>query len=155
MKLSNATPSGVLRSYGMGGYGVAATGVPDIGMLVAELRIMLMRNIDSSIKYGAVAAAIKSSVSVYTTSATSAVIRCDTVRPSIYASVGLGGAADIAAVYNYGSTLGKNAYFFKEGVGGFYLKDREGFRVHDAGHFLEKTASEFMGRHPECTVSVI
>lgn len=149
MRLSEATSGKVLRSYG-----VNAPDMPNVAALAAELRTVLSRNIDSSIKYGAVAAAIKSSISV-SVSGYSAVIRCDTVRPSIYASVGFGGSADLAEMYNYGSTLGKNAYFFKKGVGGFYLKDREGFRVHDAGHFLEQSAREFMGRHPECIVTVI
>lgn len=152
LSLFKATPLEVAQNYGI----KESSDIPDIGILAAELRITLMNNIDSSIQYGAVAAAIKSSVTVFVSGENSAVIRCDTVRPSIYASVGFGGSADLAAVYNYGSELGKtDAYFYAPGRSGFYLRDIEGFRTHKAGHFLEKTASQFMGRHPECKVSVI
>lgn len=152
LRLFNATPLGVMQSYGI----KESPDIPDIGMLAAELRIMLMNNIDSSVQYGAVAAAIKSSVTVFVAGDNAAVIRCDTIRPSIYASVGFGGSADLAAVYNYGSELGKtDAYYYTPGKSGFYLRNIEGFRTHKAGNFLERTASQFMSRHPECRVTVI
>lgn len=152
LKLSKATPLGVMHSYGI----KESPDIPDIGLLAAELRIMLMNNIDSSVLYGAAAAAIKSSVTVFVSGENTAVIRCDTVRPSIYASVGFGGSADLAAVYNYGSELGNtDAYYYTPGKSGFYLRNIEGFRTHKAGHFLEQTASQFMSRHPECRVSVV
>lgn len=154
MNLFDATPNRVIRSSGLSLGDFPET--PDIFTAAAELRIMLMNNIDSSVRYGAVAEAIKSSVTVSITGQDSAIIQCGTVRPSIYASVGFGGSADLAQVYNYGSSLGNmDAYFFKPGMGGFYLKDREGFRVHQAGHFLEKTARQFMATHPGCKVTVI
>lgn len=153
MNLFNATPSKVMQSYGYDPKDFPD--MPDIYAAVSELSVMLMDNIDSSIRYGAVAAAIKASVTVSVTGPNSATIQCGTVRPSIYASVGLGGSADLAQMYNYGSTLGKtDAYFFKPGSGGFYLRDREGFRVHQAGHFLEKTARQFMAKYPGSKVTV-
>lgn len=154
MDLFNATANKVIESHGYNPSDVPD--MPDIYTAAAQLDVMLSRNIDSSIRYGAVAAAIKASVTVSITSQNTAIIQCSTVRPSIYASVGFGGTADLAQVYNYGSSLGNtSAYFFKPGEGGFYLRDREGFRTHQAGHFLEKTARQFMAKYPGSNVTVL
>lgn len=151
MGLNNVSAAKILQNKGVS----TRLNTPDIRILAAELRATLENNIDSSVKYGAVAAAIKGSIFVHISSAYTASIVCNAIKPSIYNSVGLnGGSVNLTEAYNYGSAIHGNPYFFRPGSGGFYLKSKPGFAVHEAGHFLEKTAAQFMATHPDCTVSV-
>lgn len=118
-----------------------------------ELQRVLENNIDATVKHQAVAGIIKSSILVRVLGDNHAVITLHAVRPSIYNEVGInGGYADLVDVYNYGSHIRHNPYFFKPGSKGFYLKDK-GFSF-EGGYFLEKTVADFSASHPDCNVSL-
>ena len=150
MSIDSASASNILKKHGVD---TEYTGA-NIDTLASQLRAILEDCIDETVMYEEVAAAIKHSVFVFVNSSHSATIVASALRPSIYNSVGLnGGYVDLVDIYNDGSELKKNPYFFDDS-GGFYLREREGFRIHKAGHFLEKAAKKFMSLHPECTVRV-
>lgn len=124
----------------------------NIHSLAFELQRVLENNIDSTVVYQAAAEVIKSSIFVRVIGDDEAQITLNAIRPSIYHEVGInGGYADLVDVYNYGSKIGGNPYFFKPGQKGFFLKEK-GFEF-PGGHFLEKTVSEFMLKHPNCKVT--
>lgn len=150
MSLNSISADSILRSHGVKTDSVAS----DIRKLAAELKMTLDNCIDENVMYEEVASAIKNSAFVFISSPYSASITLHTMRPSIYNEVGInGGYVDLVDAYNYGSKIGGNPYFYNEN-GGFYLRDKKGFAIHKAGHFLEKAAEQFMARHPECTVRV-
>lgn len=131
--------------------------VPDISQLASELRMELVSQINGSDMPGGVKNALTNSISVSVISPEHAVISISVMRPSIYmerVKIGRYGMADLALVYDHRKRIKQSAVYY-DSAGNFIPIGRiEGFARAYSTDYLQKTASSFMSKNPDCTVTV-
>ena len=129
--------------------------VEDAGKLVQELASDLRQMINSSDMPGGVKSALANSVSVSGVNPYGGTVSVSAIRPSIYSSIGLYGSVDLAIIYDSRKRIKSGAIYYNNNTREFIPIGRiEGFARAYNTNYLERTASAFMAKHPDCTVTV-
>lgn len=130
----------------------------DIGTVMADVLSVLRANISKSDMSGAVKEAILSGISASITSPETGIVDIMAPKMSIFGNVGGGGAVNLAALYETGWSIGKNAWYRGLDKSGkhicFNLRTTPGFSGHAATQFAHQTAAQIMSKYPGCVVSV-
>lgn len=146
--------SEIIKAFGQD-LGNGAGNVKEARALANELAADLRQMISGSDMPGGVKSALINSVSVSMVNLYGAVISVSAIRPSIFASIGLYGSVDLAVIYDKKSALKKSAvYYNKETHERIPIGLIQGFARAYNTNYLERTASAFMAKHPDCTVTV-
>ena len=122
------------------------------------LQAELISQIESADMPAGVKNALKNSISITFIGSDRATISISAIRPSIYSPVGLyPEGADLALIYDKRKKIKKNAIFYNPNdpdMGVIPIGRIPGFARGYLTNYLTKTANAFMGKHPECIVTV-
>lgn len=134
---------------------VSALDIPDIRKLATALKRELQVQIQGADMPEGVKNALLNSISISVMPPDRAIISIKTMRPSIYSSLGWGGDADLALVYDQRKQIKSSAVYYNKNDGVFIpIGKIPGFARSYANNYLSKTANAFMAKHPECIVTV-
>lgn len=127
----------------------------NISYYATALRGELEANIRASNIPSGVKEALINGITVQITSAFTATVSINAVRPSIYETLGVGeGKGDLVLIYNDGAKIKPGAIAYNEFV---YIPIGKipGFANHPAGKYLEATKFIFESSHPGCHVTIV